>query len=96
MLKNVKINKLLILITMSLTILSCIIGFSSIRGAKHVEKSFKILIKENHEEDSLKLLSSIRTNTNTCARIVEEIFIVEDKVQAENSLLRYSDFKFKT
>jgi len=96
MLKNMKINKLLILITMSLTILSCIIGFSSIRGAKHIEKSFKILIKENHEEDSLKLLSSIRTNTNTCARIVEEIFILDDKVQAENSLLRYNDFKFKT
>ncbi|MFK4785170.1 methyl-accepting chemotaxis protein [Fusobacterium sp. MFO224] len=96
MLKNVKINKLLILITMSLTVLVCIIGVSSIHGAKHVEKSFEILISEGHEIDSVKLLSNIRTNTNTCARIVEEIFIVENKTQASNSLERYNQFKVKT
>lgn len=96
MLKNMRISKLLVLITITLTIVTCAIGSFSIHSARHVEKSFESLIKNGAKMDSVDLLSSIRTNTNTCARIVEEIFIVENKENANTSIANYKNFKVKT
>lgn len=96
MLKNMKISKFLVSITIILTVVTCAIGSFSIHSARHVEKSFESLIKNGGKMDSVDFLSSIRTNTNTCARIVEEIFIVENKENANASISNYKNFKIKT